>query len=43
MQADLVILDVPRLEAWPYHVGRNRVRAVLKQGRLVVDRRRGPA
>ena len=38
MQADLVILDVPRLEAWPCHVGRNCVRKVLKRGRLVVDR-----
>ena len=38
MQADLLILDVPRLEQWAYHVGRNCVRAVIKRGRLVVDR-----
>ena len=38
LQADLAILDVPRLDAWPYRVGRNCVRKVLKRGRLVVDR-----
>ncbi len=35
MQADLLILDVPALEHWPYHVGRNCVRTVIKLGRLV--------
>ena len=38
MQADLLVLDVPRLEQWAYHVGRNCVRTVIKRGRLVVDR-----
>jgi imidazolonepropionase len=38
MQADLVVLDVPRLEAWPYQVGRNCVSKVIKRGRVVVDR-----
>lgn len=36
-QADLVILDVPNLDAWPYHVGRDCVSRVLKRGALVVD------
>jgi len=35
-QADLLILDVPNLEQWPYHVGRNCVRTVVKRGRVVV-------
>ncbi len=34
-QADLALVDVPRLEAWPYQVGRNCVRAVWKRGRVV--------
>ena len=38
MQADLLVLDVPRLEQWVYHVGRNCVRTVIKRGRLIVDR-----
>lgn len=38
MQADLLILDVPRFEQWAYHVGRNCVRTVIKAGRVVVER-----
>jgi imidazolonepropionase len=38
MQADLLILDVPSLEQWAYHVGRNCVRTVVKGGRVVVER-----
>ena len=38
MQADLLILDIPRFEQWAYHVGRNCVRTVIKAGRVVVDR-----
>jgi len=38
-QADLVVLDVPNLERWMYEPGRNCVRAVIKRGRVVVDRR----
>ncbi len=34
-QADLLILDLPTLDAWPYHMGRNCVRTVLKRGRPV--------
>ena len=33
--ADLVILDTPRLEEWFYTPGRNRVRTVIKSGRVV--------
>jgi len=36
-QADLVLLDVPNIDAWPYHMGRNCVRAVLKRGQVVGD------
>ena len=36
MQADLLILEVPNLEQWPYHVGRDCVRTVLKAGRVTV-------
>ena len=39
MQADLLILDVPRFEQWAYHVGRNCVRAVIKRGRVVAEKR----
>lgn len=42
-QADLVVLDVPNVDAWPYHVGRNCVRAVIKGGRVVVIRTPAPA
>jgi imidazolonepropionase len=38
MQADLLILDVPRFEQWAYHVGRSCVRTVIKAGRVVADR-----
>ncbi len=38
MQADLVVLDVPNLERWIYEPGRNCVRTVIKQGRVVVSR-----
>jgi imidazolonepropionase len=34
-QADLVIWDVPALELIPYWLGSNRVRTVVKRGRLV--------
>ncbi len=34
-QADLIVLDVPDLSAWPYRVGVNAVRSVLKRGRVV--------
>ena len=36
--ADLVALDVASLDAWPYHVGRNCVRFVVKKGRMVMSR-----
>jgi imidazolonepropionase len=42
-QADLVVLDVATVDAWPYHVGRNCVRAVIKGGRVVVNRTLVPA
>ncbi len=35
MQADLLVLDVPNLEQWMYHVGRPCVRTVIKRGRVV--------
>lgn len=35
MQADLLVLDVPNLEQWLYHVGRPCVRTVIKRGRVV--------
>ena len=38
MQADLLILDVPRFEQWAYHVGRNCVRTVVKNGRVVAEK-----
>ncbi len=34
--ADLLILDIPRIELWPYRVGVNPVRTVLKRGRSVI-------
>ncbi len=34
-QADLVVLDAPDLDDWFYHVGRPRVRYVIKRGKLV--------
>lgn len=36
-QADLVVLNVPTVDAWPYNVGRNCVRTVIKKGNVVVD------
>lgn len=41
MKADLVVLDVPNVDRWMYEVGRDCVRAVIKSGRVVVER--GPA
>ncbi len=35
MQADMVILDVPNHLQWAYHVGRNCVRTVIKNGNIV--------
>jgi imidazolonepropionase len=35
-QADLLILDLPRLEQWPYNVGRNCVRTVVKAGAVAI-------
>jgi len=43
MEADLVILDAPSVDAWLCQLGRNCVRAVLKRGRVVLDRGGGPA
>ncbi|MCA9242552.1 MAG: imidazolonepropionase [Phycisphaerales bacterium] len=37
--ADLVVLDTPTLEAWFYSPGRNRVRVVVKAGKVVGDQR----
>ena len=37
MQADLVVLDVPNHNRWLYEPGRNCVRKVLKNGRVVAD------
>lgn len=34
LQADLLVLDVPTPERWLYEVGRNCVRAVIKNGRV---------
>ena len=34
-QADLVVLDIPNLALWPYRVGVNPVRRILKAGRAV--------
>jgi len=34
-QADLLILDVPRIELWAYRAGVNPVRGVIKRGRVV--------
>lgn len=34
-QADLLVLDVPNLDRWPYRVGVNAVRTVIKNGRVV--------
>ena len=38
LQADLVLLDVPNYEQWPYHAGRNCVHAVIKDGRVCYRR-----
>lgn len=38
MQADLVLLDVAGVDLWLYQVGRNAVRAVVKNGRVVYER-----
>jgi len=35
MQADLTVLDVPSVERWLYEPGRNCVRAVVKNGKVV--------
>ncbi len=35
MQADLVVLEVPNYDRWMYEPGRNCVRMVLKQGKVV--------
>lgn len=40
-QADLVVLDVPNHRHLVYELGRNAVSAVVKRGRVVVDRRAG--
>ena len=37
-QADLVVLDAPSVDQWLYQVGRNAVRTVLKEGRVVYER-----
>jgi imidazolonepropionase len=37
MQADLIVLDAPNVDAWLCQVGRNCVRGVLKRGRPVVE------
>jgi len=34
-QADLLVLDIPRFELWPYRVGVNPVRDVIKRGRPI--------
>lgn len=34
-QADLLVLDVPNVNAWPYRVGVQVVRTVIKQGRVL--------
>lgn len=39
LQADLLLLDVPTVDRWMYHVGRDCVRAVVKRGRVVYQRR----
>lgn len=41
--ADLMLLDCPSIEEWMYTPGRDRVRAVLKRGRVVYRRDRAPA
>jgi imidazolonepropionase len=37
MQADLVVVEAPSVEAWLCQVGRNCVRSVLKRGRPVIQ------
>jgi imidazolonepropionase len=37
MQADLLILDVPTIDHWPYHVGRNCVHTVIKNGKVAAE------
>lgn len=34
--ADLLILDIPNIDLWPYRVGVNPVRTVIKRGRVIV-------
>lgn len=34
-RADLLILDVPNLDRWPYRVGVSAVRTVIKHGRII--------
>ncbi|GMU32825.1 MAG: imidazolonepropionase [Planctomycetia bacterium] len=34
-EADLLILDVPNLDLWPYRVGVNAVKTVIKKGQVV--------
>jgi imidazolonepropionase len=36
-QADLLILDVPNVDRWLYHVGCNCVKTVIKKGRVVSE------
>jgi len=36
--ADLLILDVPKIDRWVYQVGVNPVRTVIKRGRVVMER-----
>jgi imidazolonepropionase len=37
MDADLVVLDAPRVDQWLSEVGRGSVRTVLKRGRVVYE------
>jgi imidazolonepropionase len=35
--ADVLILDIPNVDLWPYQVGVNPVRTVIKRGRVVLE------
>ena len=36
-QADVLVLDIPNVDRWPYQIGVNPVRTVLKNGRIVLE------
>jgi imidazolonepropionase len=40
-QADLLVLDIPRIDLWAYRLGVNPVRWVIKRGRVVAPNETG--